>query len=245
VLHRLRLLDWPADAALPQRGFNVNKPEYIGHPIIKDGLRRREEDTGDYPRVVSWTDAEMQLTEGDIEWSTIPVVVDSTQARRVHASRSKAYLGPVKRKKKKSRLIDHRPTTLEVEDEDMQSDSNDSHGTDEDHPPPKRAKSRRPQSESGPQPAGSQRAPPPPPPVAPVARSSAPSGAGQPVRAAQRPPPVAPPPPPPAPEAFAQMQQMFTLFQQQFGHMFPGANNPVAGPSNSSRNLDVDDIEES
>ncbi|KAG6820275.1 hypothetical protein H0H92_001933, partial [Tricholoma furcatifolium] len=45
VLHRLRLLDWPADAALPQRGFNVNKPEYIGHPIIKDGLRRREEDT--------------------------------------------------------------------------------------------------------------------------------------------------------------------------------------------------------
>ncbi|KAG6806093.1 hypothetical protein H0H92_012732 [Tricholoma furcatifolium] len=130
----------------------------------------------------------MNLPEGDLKWSTIPVVVDSTQAEHVHASQSRTYLGPVKCKKKtKSWLINHRPTTLEAEDKDMQSDSNNSHGVDEDHPPCKHAKLRNPlpncpQSESGPQPAGSQRTPPP---DAPVGRSSAPSGAGQPICAAQ------------------------------------------------------------
>ncbi|KAG6826024.1 hypothetical protein H0H92_001403 [Tricholoma furcatifolium] len=219
VEHQLRLLDWPVDARLPQRGFNVNLPECIGHGVIKDGLRRRNDATDDYPRVVSWTQGitlplvssqiadqcpiseEMERTAGEVEWSTIPVVVDSTKVTRMTAARSKLYLGPVKRKKKtKGRMIPHRPTTLELEE--SSESSNDSNSADEDPPPPKRTKA-----------IGSQRAPPP---DAPVTRPDASLANSQ------------------APEAFAQMrqmQEMFTLFQQQFGSMLTGANNPVAGSS--------------
>ncbi|KAG6825321.1 hypothetical protein H0H92_004082 [Tricholoma furcatifolium] len=201
VEHQLRLLDWPVDARLPQRGFNVNLPECIGHGVIKDGLRRRDDATDDYPRVVSWTEEEMERTAGEVEWSTIPVVVDSTNVTRMTAARSKLYLGPVKRKKKtKARMIPHRPTTIELEESSESSD--DSNGANEDPPPPKRTKG-----------IGSQRAPPP---DAPVTRPDASLANSQ------------------APEAFAQMrqmQEMFTLFQQQFGSMLTGANNPVAGPS--------------
>ncbi|KAG6805180.1 hypothetical protein H0H92_000395, partial [Tricholoma furcatifolium] len=123
---------------------------------------------------------------------------------------------------KKSRGIRHRPTALE---EGESSDSSDaSHDSDEDAPPRKRAKSR---STAQP-PSGTQRAPP----ADPLARPPATSGAHQPTPTTQ---PVAPPQ---LLDSFAQMQQMqqmFNMFQQQFGHMIPGANNPVAGPSNSRR----------